>query len=125
MVANSGISSRIGDILTFDGSLDAAESGDAVTLTLTDELDISRGDVLVAPSARPEVSEQFAAHVIWMDQKPLFHGRSYLVRLGTKTVPASITAIKYKIDVNTREHLAVHTLGLNDIGFCNISTTRR
>ena len=122
VVANSGISSRIGDIVTFDGSLDAAESGDAVTLTLTDELDISRGDVLVAPSARPEVSEQFAAHVIWMDQKPLFHGRSYLVRLGTKTVPASITAIKYKIDVNTREHLAVHTLGLNDIGFCNIST---
>ena len=57
-----------------------------------------------------------------MDQKPLFHGRSYLIRLGTKTVPASITAIKYKIDVNTREHLAVHTLGLNDIGFCNIST---
>jgi bifunctional enzyme CysN/CysC len=122
IVAGSGVSSRVEKIVTFDGSLDAAEHGDAVTLTLADELDISRGDVLVAPSTRPEVSEQFAAHVIWMDQKPLFHGRSYLIRIGTKTVPASVTAIKYKIDVNTREHVAVHTLGLNDIGFCNIST---
>ena len=68
--------SRIREIVTYDGSIETAEGGDAVTLTLTDELDITRGDVLVAPTARPEVSEQFAAHVIWMDQKPLFHGRS-------------------------------------------------
>jgi bifunctional enzyme CysN/CysC len=122
VVASSGLSSRVREIVTYDGVLDVAESGDAVTLTLTDELDISRGDVLVAPAARPEVSEQFAAHVIWMDQKPLFHGRSYLIRIGTKTVPATVTAIKYKIDVNTREHLAVQALELNDIGFCNIST---
>ena len=60
--------------------------------------------------------------MIWMDQEPLFHGRSYLIRIGTKTVPASITAIKYKINVNTREHLAAQTLALNDIGFCNVST---
>jgi bifunctional enzyme CysN/CysC len=121
VVANSGMSSHISEIVTYDGSLDIASSGDAVTLTLADELDISRGDVLATPTERPEVSEQFAAHVIWMDQKPLFHGRSYLMRIGTKTVPASITAIKYKIDVNTREHIAVQTLGLNDIGFCNVS----
>ena len=92
------------------GRLKRPKTGDAVTLTLTDELDITRGDILVAPNARPEVSEQFAAHVIWMDQEPLFHGRSYLIRIGTKTVPASITAIKYKINVNTQEHLAAQTL---------------
>ena len=122
VVANSGLSSRIREIVVYDGSLETAETGDAVTLTLTDELDITRGDVLAAPTARPEVSEQFAAHVIWMDHKPLFHGRSYLIRIGTKIVPASVTAIKYKIDVNTREHLAAQTLTLNEIGFCNIST---
>ena len=109
--------------MTYDGSIDMAEGGDAVTLTLADELDIGRGDVLVVPTGRPDVSEQFAAHVIWMDQAPLFHGRAYLVRIGTKTVPASITAIKYKVDVTTQEHLAAQTLLLNDIGFCNISTT--
>lgn len=122
VVANSGATSRIDEILTYDGSVDTAEVGEAVTLTLADELDIGRGDLLVAPTARPEVSEQFAAHVIWMDQKPLFHGRSYFIRLGTQTVPASVTAIKYKVDVNSQEHLAAQTLLLNDIGFCNIST---
>src|SRR3974390_689347 len=122
VVANSGLTSHIDKIVTYDGLRKTAEAGDAVTVTLSDELDISRGDVLVAPKARPEVSEQFAAHVIWMDQEPLFHGRSYLMRIGTKTVPASITTIKYKINVNTREHLAAQTLALNDIGFCNIST---
>jgi bifunctional enzyme CysN/CysC len=123
VVANSGATSHIAEIVTYDGSIDMAEGGDAVTLTLADELDIGRGDVLVAPTGRPDVSEQFAAHVIWMDQAPLFHGRAYLIRIGTKTVPASITAIKYKVDVTTQEHLAAQTLLLNDIGFCNISTT--
>jgi bifunctional enzyme CysN/CysC len=122
IVAGSGLGSSVREIVTYDGSLDAAAAGDAVTLTLADELDVARGDVLVAPTDRPEVSEQFAAHVIWMNQEPLFHGRSYLLRIGTATVPASITAIKYKIDVNTREHLAAQTLELNDIGFCNVST---
>ena len=70
---------------------------------------------------RPTVSEQFAANVLWMDQAPLFPGRAYLIRIGTKTVSASITAIKYKIDVNTRDHLTADSLVLNDIGFCNVS----
>ena len=122
VVANSGLSSRIDRIIASGGPVETAESGDAVTLTLADELDISPGDILVEPKARPEVSEQFAAHVVWMDQQPLFHGRSYLLKIGTKTVPASITAIKYKINVNTGEHLAAQTLALNDIGFCNVST---
>jgi bifunctional enzyme CysN/CysC len=122
VVAGSGLSSRVHEIVTYDGSIESAESGDAVTLTLANELDITRGDVLVAPTARPEVTEQFAAHIIWMDQQPLFHGRSYLIRVGTQTVPASITNIKYRIDVNSRKHLAAKTLGLNDIGFCDVAT---
>ena len=121
VVANSGRSSRVKEIVTFDGSIEAAAKGDAITLVLSDELDISRGEILASPTARPEVSEQFAAHVIWMDQRPLFQGRSYLLRIGTKTIPASITAIKHKVDVNTRKHLAAQNLALNDIGFCNVS----
>ncbi len=121
VVVPSGQASRIDRIVTADGTLTHASSGDAVTITLADEIDIARGDILVAPTARPEVADQFAAHVIWMDQEALIPGRSYLVRVGTKVAPASITAIKYKIDVNTQEHLAAVTLGLNDIGFCNVS----
>ena len=122
VVATSGKQSRVSDIVTYDGSLEVAEAGDAVTLTLADEVDVSRGDVLVSPTARPEVSDQFAAHIIWMDDEPLMPGRSYLARAGAKTVPLSITAIKYKIDVNTRERLAANTLKLNEIAFCNIAT---
>ena len=122
IIVPSGQATRIDRIVTGDGAPAQASSGDAVTITLTEEVDIARGDVLVAPTARPEVADQFAAHVIWMDQEALIPGRSYLVRVGTKVAPASITAIKYKIDINTQEHLAAHTLGLNDIGFCNVST---
>jgi bifunctional enzyme CysN/CysC len=123
VVANSGLAARVKDIVTYDGSVEKAERGDAVTLVLSDELDVGRGAMLASPTARPEVSAQFAAHIIWMDQRPLLPGRSYLMRIGTKTVPASITAIKYKIDVTTRDHLAAPNLGLNDIGFCNVSCT--
>jgi bifunctional enzyme CysN/CysC len=122
VVAASGRSSTVKEIVTYDGPLASAAAGDAVTLTLADDIDIARGDMLASPTARPEVSDQFAAHVIWMSEEPLMPGRSYLVRIGTKTVACSITALKYKIDVNTREHLAAHTLGLNDIAFCNLST---
>jgi len=123
VVATTGRSSRVKEIVTYEGTLASAAAGDAVTLTLTDDIDIARGDVLVSPTACPEVSDQFAAHIIWMSEEPLFPGRSYLARIGTKTLPVSITALKYKIDVNTREHLAVHTLGLNDIGFCNLTAS--
>ena len=122
VVATSGQCSSIKEIVTYDGPRASAAAGDAVTLTLADEIDVARGDMLVAPSARPEVSDQFAAHVIWMGEEPLVPGRSYLARIGTKTVPITITTLKYKIDPNTREHLAAHTLALNDIGFCNLST---
>jgi bifunctional enzyme CysN/CysC len=120
--AASGRTSTIATIVTYDGEVPSAETGDAVTLTLTDEIDIGRGDVLVSAKARPEVSDQFAAHVIWMSDEPLVPGRSYLSRIGTKSTPLTITAIKYKLDVNTRKHLAATTLELNDIAVCNLST---
>ena len=121
VVASSGLSSQINEIVTYDGPIDEAGSGSAVILTLNDEIDVARGDILVAPDSRPEVSEQFAATVLWMDQAPLFPGRSYLIRIGTRTTSASFTAIKYKINVNTGEHLAAESLALNEIGFCNVS----
>jgi bifunctional enzyme CysN/CysC len=122
-VAVSGQASRVKQIFTYDGTIDKAEAGDAVTITLDDEIDVGRGDVLAAPIAPPEVADQFAAHLIWMDQTPLMPGRSYLLRSGTKWVSATITTIKHKIDVNTRDHLSASVLNLNEIGVCNVSTS--
>ena len=122
VVSASGHKSRVKEIVTYDGQLPKAEAGDAVTITLQDEIDIVRGDVLAKPTERPEVADQFAAHLIWMDQDPLVPARNYIVRIGTQTITsASVTAIKYRIDVNTREHLAATTLGLNEIAFCNFA----
>jgi len=123
MVASSGQRTTISGIISYDGPLATAEAGDAITLTLADEVDISRGDLLTTPAERPEVADQFAAHVIWMDGEPLVPGRSYLIRIGTRTLPATITTLKYRIDVNTRDHLAATTFGLNEIGVCNVSTS--
>ena len=121
-VAASGKSSTVTRIVTKDGDLAEAQAGDAVTLTLADEIDAARGDILVPPAARPEVADQFAAHVIWMSEDALLPGRSYMMRIGTKFVPATVTGIKHKIDVNTQDRLAAKTLGLNEIGVCNLST---
>ncbi|MCP3384650.1 sulfate adenylyltransferase subunit CysN [Bradyrhizobium sp. CCGUVB4N] len=123
VVSASGHASRIKEIVTYDGELSKAEAGDAVTITLQDEIDIVRGDILAKPTERPEVADQFAAHLIWMDQDLLVPARNYVVRIVNQTITsASITAIKYRIDVNTREHLAATTLGLNEIAFCNFAT---
>ena len=122
-VAASGRQTKVARIVTYDGDLDEAKAGDAVTLTLADEVDIARGDLLSAPTARPEVADQFAAHVLWMGDEPLLPGRPYLMRIGTRYVPVKITALKHKLDVDTREQLAARTLTLNEIGVCNLSTT--
>jgi len=122
IVACSGKASRIERIVTFDGDRDRATAGDAVTLTLADEIDISRGDVLVPPQHRPEVADQFGAHLLWMHEEPLLPGRSYLLRIGTRTLPAQVTTLRHKIDVNTLEQRPGRILGLNEIGFCNLST---
>ena len=123
VVAASGKESRLARIVTADGDLPEARAGDAVTLVLADEVDIARGDVLARPEARPEVVDQFAAHVLWMAEDAMLPGRSYLMRIGTRFVPARITTLKHKVDVNTLEHIAAKTLGLNEIGLCNLATS--
>jgi bifunctional enzyme CysN/CysC len=123
VVAASGKESRVARIVTADGDLPEARAGDAVTLVLADEVDIARGDVLARPEDRPEVVDQFAAHLLWMAEEPMLPGRSYLMRIGTRFVPARITTLKHKVDVNTLEHLAAKTLTLNEIGVCNLATS--
>jgi len=122
VVAATGQTTRIKEIITYDARQTFAEAGDAVTFTLTDEIDVARGDVLVGTMSRPEVSDQFAAHLIWMAEEPLVPGRSYLARIGTRTVPITVTGLKYKIDPNNGDHLAAKSLALNDIAFCNLAT---
>ena len=123
VVAASGRESAVQRIVTADGDLPEARAGDAITLTLRDEVDVARGDVLAHADARPEVVDQFAAEVLWMIEEPMLPGRSYLMRIGTRYVPARVTSLKHKTDVNTLEHIAAKTLGLNEIGLCNLSTT--
>jgi bifunctional enzyme CysN/CysC len=122
VVSASGKESTVTRVVTADGDLPEARSGDAVTLTLADEVDVARGDVIARADSRPEVVDQFAAHVLWMAEEEMLPGRSYLMRIGTKFVPARITSLKHKVDVNTLEHMAAKTLGLNEIGLCNLST---
>jgi bifunctional enzyme CysN/CysC len=121
-VARNGAASRIARIVTAEGDVERAGAGDAVTLTLVDELDIARGDLLVPPDRRPEVADQFAAHLIWMSPDPLLPGRSYLMRIGTKWVPATVSSIKHKLDIDHLEPLAARTLAINEIGLCNFAS---
>ena len=123
IVAGSGRRSKIARIVTADGDLGQARAGDAVTLTLADELDIARGDILCDPKNRPEVSDQFAAHLIWMSGDKLLPRRSYLMKLGTRTVPAAVTRVDHRLDVNALGELPAKTLGLNEVGLCTIATT--
>ncbi len=116
--------SKVARIVTYDGDLSAGVAGQSVTLTLTDEIDVSRGDVLVAVEKPLEVTDQFEAHVVWMSDDALLPGRQYWLKLGAKVVAAQITNIKFKINVNTLEHLAGKTLELNEIAECNLSTDR-
>ncbi|MBN3819693.1 sulfate adenylyltransferase subunit CysN [Paraburkholderia sp. Se-20369] len=123
-VLPSGKESRVATVITQSGESDVARAGDAVTLTLADEIDISRGDMIARADAPPEVADQFEATLVWMHDEPLLPGRPYLVKLGTQTVGATCATPKYKVDVNTREHLAARTLALNEIGVCNLSLDR-
>jgi len=123
-VVPAGRESTVARIVTFDGDLDQAVAGQSVTLTLTDEIDVSRGDVLVAAEAPSAVADQFEAHIVWMDEAEMLPGRPYLMKIGTRTVGATVTQPKYKVNVNTLEHTAAKTLELNEIGVCNISIDR-
>lgn len=116
----SGRRSVVERIVTADGDLEHAREGRAITLTLRDELDVSRGDVIADAHRPPQVADQFAAHVLWMGEQPLLPGRPYWLKIGTRTVSASVTEIKHKTDVNTQEALAAKHLELNEVGFCNL-----
>jgi len=118
----SGRESTVERIVTFSGDLPEAVAGQSVTITLQDEIDVSRGDVLAAAASPPAVADQFETTLVWFDDEPMLPGRPYLLKLGTRTVAAQVTEPKYKINVNSLEHLAASRLELNEIGVCNIST---
>lgn len=120
-VLPSGRSSTVTRVVTMDGDLPQGVAGQAVTLTLADEIDISRGDVLVSSEAPASVSDQVAAHLVWMSDTALLPGRQYLLRVGTAQVAASVSEIKHKINVNTLEHQAAKKLELNEVGYCNLA----
>ena len=123
-VLPSGLETRVKSIVTWDGERSAAEAGDSITLTLTDEVDVSRGDVLAAASAPPAVADQFEARLLWMGDHDLIPGRSYLLKMYSKEVRASVTSIKHRIDIGSDAHLAAKTLALNEIGVVNLATAQ-
>ena len=123
-VLPSGQTTTVSRIVTASGDLPAAESGQSVTLVLADNRDCARGDVIVAADDPPQVADQFEATLVWMDATPLLPGRSYLLKLGTQTVAASVAPPKYTINVNTLEQMAAKSLELNAIGVAAITTAR-
>ena len=120
----SGKESTVTRIVTMDGDLQQAVAGQSITITLKDEIDVSRGDVLVKSESPAGVADQFQATVIWMHEEPMLPCRPYLLKIGAKTVTASIAQPKYKVNVNTLEHLAAKQLELNEIGVCNLNLDR-
>jgi bifunctional enzyme CysN/CysC len=120
----SGRVTKVDRIATMDRDLDEAVAGQSVTLTLADEVDCSRGDVIVAAGDPPEAADQFEATIVWMDETELLPGRGYWMKLGTQTVTAMVQHPKYKVNVNTLEHLAATTLELNEIGVATVATDR-
>ncbi|SDC38231.1 adenylylsulfate kinase [Geodermatophilus telluris] len=123
-VVPSGQQSTVSRIVTMDGDLDEAVAEQSVTITLTDEIDVSRGDVLCAAASPAGAADQFEGHVVWMAEHEMLPGRPYLLKLGTGTVAASVSRPKYRVDVNTLEHASATTLALNEIGVCNLSLDR-
>ncbi|MEE3501156.1 sulfate adenylyltransferase subunit CysN [Acidiphilium acidophilum] len=121
IVANSGRTSTIARIVTADGDLPRATAGMAITLTLADNIDISRGDLLTPPASRPDVADQFAADLVWMSAAPLLPGRPYVVRLGTTTISGAVSKIRHKINVNNFDELAADNLALNEVALVNLA----
>ena len=121
-VAKSGQLSKIKEIVTHDGNLETASEGQAVTIVLEDQLEVSRGNMLVAPESRPHVADQFQAHVIWFSADAMMPGRSYILRTEVDSVNATVTTLKHHVDINTFAHEAAKSLHMNEVGVCNIST---
>ncbi|MEO8211839.1 MAG: sulfate adenylyltransferase subunit CysN [Myxococcales bacterium] len=119
-VQPSGRISSVTRIVTADGDLERAVVGQSITVTLADEIDVSRGDLIVAASEPAEVADEFEATIVWMNEAPLLPGRGYLMKIGPKTVTATINPLKYKINVNSFDRMAAPTLELNEIGVGNL-----
>ena len=122
-VLPSGRTSTVARVFSGEGEASSAVAGESVTLTLADEIDVSRGDVLAAAEDPPLVANQFEATIVWMHDEPLLQGRSYLLKLATQTVTATVAPIKYRVNINTLEHLAAKKLDLNDIGVCGLEVS--
>ncbi|KQZ16220.1 adenylyltransferase [Mesorhizobium sp. Root552] len=122
VVAKSGTSVNVKRIVAHGGDLERAIAGQAVTLVLDEEVEVSRGNLLVAPSARPQVADQFAANIVWFDEQALLPGRSYILRTETDQASATVTDLKYRVNINDFAQEAAKSLGLNEVGVVNIST---
>ncbi|WP_310323209.1 sulfate adenylyltransferase subunit CysN [Aminobacter aminovorans] len=122
VVAKSGKPSTVKRIVAHGGDLRSAVAGQAITIVLEDEVEVSRGNLLVSPDARPDVADQFAANVVWFDEQALLPGRSYILRTETDQASATVTELKYRINVNDFAHEAAKSLEMNEVGVCNIST---
>ncbi len=120
-VLPSGKQSRVSGILGLAGEQQEAVCGQAVTLTLEDEIDISRGDLIALADAPPAVADQFESTLVWMGEEPMLPGRPYLLKIGCRTLGMSCTTLKHKVDVNSLQQLAARTLELNEIGVCDLS----
>ena len=123
-VLPSGKDSTVARLVTKDGDLIRAVAGQSITVTLADEIDVSRGDVLSAAHSPCGIADQFEATIIWMSEDEMLPGRSYLMKIGPENASVTMATPKYKVDVNTLEHLAAKTLHLNEIGVCNLSLDR-
>jgi bifunctional enzyme CysN/CysC len=121
----SGRDSTVERIVTLDGDLETAVAGQSVTLTLADEIDVSRGDVLAKTDERPGIADQFEVTVVWMADDPMLPGRDYRIRVGSAAATATVSPLKYKVDVDSLEHFAADTLALNEIGVCEIELDRQ
>ncbi|MGB7259869.1 MAG: adenylyl-sulfate kinase, partial [Pseudolabrys sp.] len=121
-VLPSGRTTKVARIVTANGDLDVGHTKSAVTLTLADEIDIARGDVLAAVRDRPQIADQFAAQLVWMSNDRLMPGRSYFMKVGARTMTATITELRHRLDIDTLAKLAAKTLSLNEVGVCNIAT---
>ena len=120
----SGKETTISSIVTQSGDIQSAIAGQAVTLTLAEEIDVSRGDMLTSPKDPARVADQFEAHLVWMSEEPLYSGRSYWLKCGTQLVNASVTRIKHQININTLEKIPAEFLELNSVSVCNLKTDR-
>jgi bifunctional enzyme CysN/CysC len=123
-VLPSGRESRVARLAAADGDLAQGVPGQSITLVLADEIDVSRGDVIAAADSPAGVADQFEATVVWMSEQPMLPGRPYLLKIGAKTVGATVSHLKYRVNINTLEHLAAKRLGLNEIGVGNLALDR-